>query len=99
MQTYRFSLIVEGELTEASDRQLFEAGDADTVMSANQGVWQLHFVRESERLEDAIVSVRNHVMACGLQVSELVMNADAQDRIHNPVVARGRLAEDVPAAT
>lgn len=48
---------MEGELTEDSDQQMFEAGDSDTVVSANQGVWQLHFVRESERLEDAIVSV------------------------------------------
>jgi hypothetical protein len=96
MQTYRFSLIVEGELTESSDQQLFEAGNGDTTASANNGIWQLHFVRESECLESAIVSVRNQIMACGLQVSELVMNTDALNRVHNAVAARGALTEYVP---
>ena len=96
MQTYRFSFIVEGELTDDSDQQLFEACAGNTATATNHGVWQLHFVRESECLEVAIASARKQVLACGLQISELVMNADALFELQGAVLTRVAVPEDVP---
>ena len=75
MQTWRFSLIIEGRDLDDDDAldALFEAGCDDALFGGSNGVQCADFHREAERIEDAVLSAIAAVESIGgVQVVELV---------------------------
>lgn len=96
MATFNFTLIVEGPDLQADDvvDALFEAGCDDALVGRADGIQYLDFERESDSLEDAVLSaVANSERVQGVEVVRI---ADAGLASMADIAARtGRTRESV----
>jgi hypothetical protein len=78
MKTYEFDVILKdvAEVTDDQADKLFAAGCDDGTPAGCNGVAWVHFDREAATLEEAIARAVAQVLAAGLTVAKVELDAD-----------------------
>ena len=77
MQTFDFTVVLAGkdELSEDDAEKLFEAGCDDATPGVSNRVAMIHFSRDAESFQEAIVTAKIDVERAGFEVARVEIGA------------------------